>query len=347
MDLKTTKVLVTGAGGWLGQGVINALVTGLPEVPLLAQADPNLSIRSLVLPGEGAGTDGNVTRIEGDIRNPRDLEAFFADAEGAVVLHLAGVIHPKKPAEFEEINAIGTRNVLTAAKRAKVRRVVYMSSNSPIGVNPHHDHLFDEASPYNPYMGYGRSKMHAELEVKRAQGEGLETVIVRAPWFYGPFQPARQSEFFEMVRDGKGPLIGGGQNRRSMSYIDNLAQGLLLAAAVDAANGEVYWIADEQPYTMAEILDTIEKLLETEFNIPCKHKRLKAPGLVADVAEIADWGLQKAGLYNQKIHVLGEMNKSIACDVSKAKAELGYRPTVALEEGMRRSIAWAIAQGQL
>ena len=59
----------------------------------------------------------------------------------------------------------------------------------------------------------------------------LETVIVRPPWFYGPYQPPRQSLFFRMIRDGKAPIVGDGNNLRSMAYIDNLSQGLILAAA--------------------------------------------------------------------------------------------------------------------
>ena len=87
-----------------------------------------------------------------------------------------------------------------------------MSSNSPCGTNPHPDHVFDEASPYRPYMHYGRSKMLMEQAVGQYQRDGkIETVIIRAPWFYGPNQPPRQSLFFRMIRDGKGPIVGGGE----------------------------------------------------------------------------------------------------------------------------------------
>src|SRR5665213_3211435 len=91
---------------------------------------------------------------------------------------------------------------------------------------------------------------------------------------------------------------------------------------------------------MNEIIDTVERLLETEFDQKCAHKRLRLPGLASTVARVADASLQSVGFYHQKIHVLGEMNQSIACSVDKAEAELGYRPTVALEEGMRRSLQW-------
>src|SRR5262249_31651745 len=134
--------------------------------------------------------------------------------------------------------------------------------------------------------------------------------------------------------------VGSGENRRSMAYVDNLCQGLILAAATEAADGRTYWIADERPYTMNEIVDTVERLLETEFGQTCAHKRKRPPRLGSDTAWLIDKVLQGVGVYQQKIHVLSEMNKTIACSVEKAKAELGYRPVVALEEGMRRSLKW-------
>jgi nucleoside-diphosphate-sugar epimerase len=170
--------------------------------------------------------------------------------------------------------------------------------------------------------------------------------VIRAPWFYGPDQPDRQILFFTMIKEGKGPIVGDGENLRSMAYLDNLSQGLLLAAFQPQAAGEVYWIADEKPYTMNQIIDTIEQLMESEFGLTVAHKRLKLPGLAAEVAEIVDGMMQGVGMYNQKIHVLGEMNKTIACSVEKARQHLGYKPLVALEEGMRRSLQSVFDNGQ-
>jgi nucleoside-diphosphate-sugar epimerase len=148
-----------------------------------------------------------------------------------------------------------------------------------------------------------------------------------------------------MVRDGKAPIVGGGANLRSMAYVDNLCQGILLAAQVPAAAGQTYWIADRRPYSMNEIMDTVERLLETEFGQTCAHKRLRLPGVASAIAYAADWTLQSLGLYHQKIHVLSEMNKTIACSIARAERELGYRPAVALEEGMRRSLQWCMDSG--
>ncbi|HEX9934178.1 MAG TPA: hypothetical protein VGB38_03190, partial [bacterium] len=152
----------------------------------------------------------------------------------------------------------------------------------------------------------------------------------------------RQTLFFGMIKRGQAPIVGDGENLRSMMYVDNLCQGMLLAEANPAANGQAYWMSDVRPYSMNEIVDTVETLMETEFNIPVAHKRLRLPSFASEVATVCDFTLQKIGLYHQKIHVLSEMNKTIACSVRKAQAELGYSPVVELEEGMRRSLAWCM-----
>src|SRR5262249_48773684 len=114
---------------------------------------------------------------------------------------------------------------------------------------------------------------------------------------------------------------------------------------VERANGQTYCLADRRPYSMNEVIDTVERLLETEFGQKCAHKRMRLPGFASEVAYVADAMLQGAGLYHQKIHVLSEMNKTSACSVAKAEKELGYQPVVALEEGMRRSLAWCVSKG--
>jgi nucleoside-diphosphate-sugar epimerase len=315
----------------------------------LAAREPAVTnpIRCLVLPGQSLPP--NVSRlpiklVTGDIRNPADCARFCDGAKGAFLFHTAGIIHPRRVRELYEINRDGTVHLLDAAIRNGVKRAVVISSNSPCGCNPHPDQLFDELSPYHPYMNYGRSKMEMELAV-RARSDKIETVIIRAPWFYGPNQPPRQTLFFKMIRDGKAPIAGDGRNLRSMAYMDNLCQGLLLAAESERAPGKTYWIADKRPYSMNEIVDTVERLLETEFNQKCAHKRLRLPKLACSVAYAADKTLQTLGLYHQKIHVLSEMDKTIVCSVARAEAELGYKPVIELEEGMRRSLKWCMATG--
>ena len=344
--------LVTGAPGWLGTRLVETLVRGLPEVPSLATPLGERHVRCLVLRGSDTAAlrkiGPKVEIVEGDLVDAASIEAFVGGAAGATLFHCAGVIHPSRGTrEFREVNVEGTRRLVDAARRAAVRRMVHVSSNSPIGTNPTKDHVFDEASPYHPYMGYGKSKMLAEEIVRAANADGpLETVVIRPPWFYGPGQPPRQALFFSMIKNGKAPIVGPGDNRRSMAYVDNICQGLLLCERVERARGEVYWIADRQPYAMTDIIDTIERVIERDFKVPVAHKRMRLPGIASGVAWLVDKALQSVGLYHQKIHVLSEMNKTIACTIAKAEKELGYDPKVDLQEGMRRSIRWMLDRGE-
>jgi len=347
MNFESRPILITGASGWLGSRLVESLQHGLPDHESLKSPCTGSLIRCLVPPGQNPGQTkpgSGVEFVTGDLRSAEDCKRFCDGAKNGLLIHTAGIIHPRRVREFYEVNRDGTTKLLDAAIGSGVTRAVIVSSNSPCGCNPHPGHLFDELSPYHPYMNYGRSKMEMELAVKE-RGDKIETVIIRAPWFYGPNQPLRQTLFFKMIRDGKMPIVGGGENLRSMAYVDNLCQGLLLAALVAQAKGKIYWIGDKRPYSMNEIVDTVERLLENEFGQKCAHKRMRLPGVASSVAFVADKVLQSLGLYHQKIHVLSEMNQTIACSVAKAESELGYRPAVELEEGMRRSLQWCVKNG--
>lgn len=342
------RLLITGANGWLGKRLARLIARRELEAGMLSHLPSDPTLRCLILPSESPEDLRRIGAevIGGDLRKPSDCAEFCEATKGAVLIHTAGVIHPRRVKEFYDVNVEGVRNILSAARAAGIKRVVVVSSNSPMGVNHRSTETFDEASDYHPYMNYGRSKMQAELLVKKFEKEsGVECVIVRPPWFYGPDQPARQTLFFSMIKSGKAPIVGSGNNLRSMAYIDNLCEGLLLAAYVERAAGQIYWIADRRPYTMNEIIDTVERLLEQEFKVPVAHKRMRLPSAASEVAFLADKLLQSVGLYNQKIHVLSEMNKTIACTTAKAEAELGYNPRVSLEEGMRRSLSFCVEHG--
>jgi nucleoside-diphosphate-sugar epimerase len=334
--------IVTGAGGWFGRALLDALTD--PAGPYSRDGEIRALARDRVEAAELA-TLPKVVPVVGDVRTRAGLADLFAGLGGTIdVVHAAGIIHPATTSDFVEVNTRGTQHVAALARAAGVRRMVHVSSNSPFGVNPHAHDRFRNDEPYHPYMGYGRSKMLAELRLLDEVEQGLDAVIVRPPWFYGPHQPARQTTFFTLVRTGRFPLLGDGDQQRSMVYVDNLVQGVVRAELTDTAAGAGWWIADERPYEMREIVATVKEALR-QAGLDVADRQTRLPALVGRLAERADAFVQRTGRYVTQLHVLGEMDKTIACDISVAKAELGYSPTVDLAEGMRRSIAWCLERG--
>ena len=332
--------VITGASGWLGRALVARLLPERSRLRLLAHT--TAEARTLQALGR---PDARVEVVIGDISKPdtaaRLLHGVGRDAD---LIHTAGIIHPTATRQFFEINSNGTRHIVEAALDHGVRRMVHVSSNSPFGTNPSPSDTFRANEPYHPYYAYGRSKMQAELAVVEAIEHGLDATMVRPPWFYGPFQPPRQTTFFRLVRAGRFPVVGDGEQRRSMVYIDNLVDGVIAAELTPAAKAKGYWVADRRAYTVNEIVDTVGHALSDEgFDV--KPRSRPMPAIVGHVAELGDRIVQGLGRYQQQLHVLGEMNHTIACDISVTRRELGYEPHVELYEGMRRSIRWCVEQG--
>lgn len=330
--------VVTGAAGWLGQNLVRALATDQDRVRCLARAPDEASLLEVVGP--------TVEVVVGDVRDPAAADRLFDGVRGATVFHAAAVIHPQRHTrELFDVNVGGTGLVLDRARRADAVRFVHVSSNSPFGANPSPANRFTEDSPYAPYMAYGQSKREAEQLVQQSHERGdVATVIVRAPWFYGPHQPDRQTRFFATVRRGRFPLVGAGTQRRSMVFTGNLVQGLLRAAVVEAAPGRAYWIADAEPYELREVLQALREALEAE-GLRVSPRQPRLPASAAVLAAGIDSFLQRRGRYVQALHVLGELKDTIACDITRARSELGYEPSTGLLEGMRASVRWCLERG--
>jgi nucleoside-diphosphate-sugar epimerase len=329
--------IVTGAAGWLGSALIVALMHDRPDCALrvgVLDHREAARVRALAPAAE---------IVTGDLTIPSVASRLLQGADGADVLHTAGVIHPRRIRDFARINVDGTHAVLDAARATRARRVVHVSSNSPFGLNATPEDAFTANEPYAPYMGYGRSKMEAERLVLAAHHDGLETVIVRPPWFYGRHQPRRQTRFFTAIRTGRFPLVGDGSNRRSMVHVDNLVDGVVRAELTSLAGGHAYWIADRRPYRMDEVIETVRRALRAEgYTVSASTPRL--PSLVGTVARRLDALLQDRDRYSQQLHVLGELGETIACRIDAAERDLGYDPQVELFDGMRDAIRWCCAE---
>ena len=321
------KILVTGVPGWLGTYFLSVLKFGSSDYPEYTPV--KCKIRALVLPGiKTSVIEKKVDQIiRGDIRNLQTCCEVTRDID--TVIHLAGIIHPKRIKDLHEVNTKGTSNLVYASILNNVKHFIYISSNSAYGVS--YSIMNEEFTP-NPYMNYGWSKFYAE-EVVRNNGQYLPYVILRPCWYYGEGHPPRQSKLIKMIEGGRPIIFGDGNNLRSMTYIGNLSMASIQVMQNRLFNKE-YWIADRRPYTINEIYSTIAKILGVEFN------PRYLPEVLSSICRFGDRILQKLGLYNSYIHVAGEMTCNIACSVKKAMKEFNYDPRISLEEGMRRSIEW-------
>ena len=202
------RVLVTGAPGWLGTRLVRALSQGFSGGPVKQEPE---AVRVLSAPN----VDLSPVQLEGveahsvDLTNPVLSDELFTGID--TVFHCAGVVHPHRVEDLYKLNVDGTRRLLNAAVRAKVRRFVFVSSNSPAGLNVDPARLMKEDDPPRPYLNYGLSKLQSEWLVLDAHRAGrIEGVILRPCWFYGPDQPHRQTRFFKMIQGGHPIVFGRG-----------------------------------------------------------------------------------------------------------------------------------------
>ena len=331
------RVLITGGKGWLGKYLVSMVTNGSSDYKFKNYTKRNSYLRV---------TDLTVTTIEESISSfPDYIIADITKWEDCIkitkdidtVIHIAGIIHPKKTKQFYDINTRGTDNLVRASIDNGVKKFIYISSNSAYGDR---EYTMMEYTTPIPYMDYGRSKYLAESCVEDNM-DYIESVILRPCWFYGENPPNRLIKLFKMIKKGNPIIFGDGNNLRSMSYIGNVCHAILKAIEYDPGYTQDFWIADSRIYTTNEIYYTIADLLEIDI------KPRYIPGIVSSVCRLGDKLLQKLGRYNSYIHVAGEMDRNIACSIYKARRELGYNPIIDLKEGMRRTIEWCKGHGKL
>ncbi len=331
------RLLVTGVPGWLS----GAFLHSLRETPL-----PGLRVvRCLVQPGqslpreqEGDATPFEVEYVVGDLSDSASLGIAVRNVDS--VLHTASLIHVRRTRDWYEINTKGTDRLVREAVEAGVDRFVLISSNAAAGRSPSPDRLLTETDVPLPLSHYGRSKLLAEQAV-HAQQHRLESVVLRPCMFYGPPVPERHVEVYLRVQAGRMPLVGDGEFARSLSYIDHVVQGCRLALAHPAANGQTYFISDRPVYTTKRVVEAMASAL----GVPARF--IRVPRLAGPLAYGVDMALARIGLYWQSVHLAGESDWHVGVSCEKACRELGYTPTVELEEGMKAAVEWCRATGRL
>lgn len=302
--------LVTGGAGFVGSHLVERLLREGARVRVL----DNFSTGSEANLAFAAG-NGHLEVLRGDVR---DLDTVERAARGvAVIYHQAAMRSVPRsvadPLGANAHNVTGTLNVLEAARRAGVRRVVYASSSSVYGDRP--DLPKREEQPPAPVSPYAVSKVAGEhYAAVWSRLFGIETVGLRYFNVFGPRQdPA--SEYAAVIprfilwglRGEPLEVHGDGTQSRDFTYIDNVVEANLLAARAEGVGGEVFNVGCGDRVSLLAIIARLEALLGRRL------ERRHTPRRPGDVA-----------------HTLA--------DVSKAARLLGYRPCVGFDEGFRRTV---------
>ncbi len=318
-------VLVTGGTGYLGGRLVETLCARSARVRVLVR--PGADTKRL----EALG----VEIVRGDVTVPATLVAAVAGQ--SVVIHTAGKVSDWGPRrEFFRVNAQGTANVVAACRAAGARRLVHLGSLTVLGL-PRAGATVDEttAPAVAPGDAYTSSRLSGERVVRAAHGEGgLETVVVRCGLIWGPGEPLILPRILALLRRGRMVYLGSGGNHLGMAYVDNLVEGLILAATVPAAAGRLFHLTDGEDVTCREVLDAIAGAL----GVPPPRRSVPLPAAYAGAALLE--GIAKAVRSASPPPITRYGARLVACDcrydIGRARRELGYRPLVSFRAGVAR-----------
>jgi 2-alkyl-3-oxoalkanoate reductase len=325
------KILVTGGTGFTGTALVRRL---LDEGHSVVALDYKEGLQCDSLRSHGAEVQiGSVTDRAAVERSMKGVEFVF---------HLAAAFRELNvPNSFyDEVNVEGTRIVLEAARREGARKFVYCST---CGVHGNVEHPpANEDAPIRPADYYQRTKYEAEPLVKREAGD-MEVVILRPAAIYGPGDPERFFMIFKRVAKGTFPMFGSGRTLYHPLYIDNLVDSFLLCMPPGAGQGREYLIADENYYAIEDIVRAVARALEVPVRIP--HYPVLPVVAVGHIVEklCRPFGITPP-IFPRRVDWY---RQNRAFDISRAKRELGYSPSVELDEGLRLTGAWYRQMGYL
>lgn len=325
------KVLITGATGLLGGHLIREL------------QQRGEDIRALVLPVENADKllKQGVEIVRGDITDASSLGPAVKDVD--LLFHLAAMMGVWRPlADYRRVNVTGTANLYKAAQAAGVRRFVHTSSHTVYGLGhgrflTENDALRPDAHPYSITKAEGDRLMRRLMLDSQ-----VETVILRPGSFFGPGDRLNFGRMAQRMKEGKGVLIGRGDNALPFCYVTDVVQGFLLAAYHENAPGNVYNITNDRPLTQLEmfnaIADAVGGVRPTRHlpYWPIYYGSIIAEKVVAPVTRREPFVTTHGAL------MFGSDNRH---SIEKARRELGFEPKVDLREGIQLAAAWFNAGG--
>lgn len=311
------KALVTGATGFIGSFLVEALSKRGYDVTCLVRKTSNLKwLRHLRLQYLQADLDDTVS-YAGKL------------AEFEYIFHLAGLTKADSAKDFYHANAECTQKLVTAAvMNPALKRFLHVSSLAAAGPSIDGTPLTEDA-PSGPVSVYGKSKLEGEKAVL-ASKEKLPVTIVRPPAVYGP----RDTDFFLVFKAVQNRLFPyWGRSSYSLIYVEDLVQGMILAAENEAAVEKVYYLADSRVYTNDDILSAISLTLDK------KAFRLRLPRSILPVLAVLLQKTQKKGIINpDKIQEIRYPHWT--CDPARAMKELGFHAETSIQEGFNKTADW-------
>jgi nucleoside-diphosphate-sugar epimerase len=320
---------VTGATGFVGGHLVERLISAGWTVRALVRATSKT--QSL----EGAG----VELFRGDLRDPA---AIRAGAEGAeVVYHLAAVTAARSESEYEAANADGTAGVLEGIRLASSppKRLVYLSSYAAAGPSRGGWPRSSLEEPA-PLTGYGRTKLSGERIARKAEGNGQEVVVIRAPAVFGPGDRALLP-YFRLLRRGVAPVPGGEDRPLHLIYVKDLAEALQRAADVSPGT---YAVADPKVHLWRDVVATMAAILQKKPHwIPLPPRLVRG---AAAVTESFGSVFGRAVAFNrEKAEVM--LAPGWVCDLTGSESLLPPPSVSQLVDAIEQTVRWYIRQGCL
>jgi UDP-glucuronate 4-epimerase len=308
-------VLVTGAAGFIGSHLVDALLANDVAVTGIDNFDPFYDEQVKQDNVSAHKNDPRFSLVRADIL---DLDALSTAASGSydAIVHLAARagVRPSiaDPIGYQQVNVIGTQNVLELARERGISHVVFASSSSVYGVNPavpwrEDDHVLQPISPYASTKVSGELLGHVYAHLF-----GIRFIALRFFTVYGPRQRPDLAihKFARMMLDGAPiPVFGDGSTRRDYTYVDDIVRGLYAALSYHESRYEVVNLGNDRTVTLNELIATLETVLGVRARITRLQEQ---PG---DVPQT--WA-----------------------SIDKARRLFGYAPTTAFETGVSRFVDW-------
>ena len=313
MNLSGKKVMITGAGGFIGSHLTERLAEMGAEVTAFIRYNARNNWGWL----EGSEHLNDIRVAAGDIRDYDSVKAAMKGNE--VVFHLAALIgipySYESPIAYIKTNTEGTYNVLQAARELAVEKVVHTSTSEIYGTAQFVP--ISETHPVNPQSPYAATKTGADfLALSFYRSFDLPVAVIRPFNTYGPRQSARAiiPTIISQIAAGKRKIkLGSLTPTRDLTFVQDTVEGFIRVAGADKANGEVINTGSNDEISIADLVNLIASLMAAEIETETEEARQRP----------------------EKSEV-----ERLRADTKKARELLGWSPKYTLEEGLKETIAW-------